>query len=90
MKTRLYWATQHIKRGIHDLRVAAICWWLSQQVDFLRWRCRLDALIPYAQPIPEPYRRPKEAVMPDADDICGDETLLPERRESCAVPVAIT
>lgn len=56
MKARLYWITQHMTRGIHDLRFAAICWWLSQQVDFLRWRWWLDGLIPQFQSVPAPVR----------------------------------
>ena len=54
MKARLYWTTQHMTRGIHDLRFAATCWWLSQRVDFLQWRWRLDALMPSPQPMPVP------------------------------------
>lgn len=56
MKARLYWTIQHMNRGIHDLRFAASCWWLSQRVDFLEWRWRLDALMPQPQTIPAPAR----------------------------------
>lgn len=54
MKAKLFWAIEHAKRGIHDLRFATTCWWLSQQVDFLEWRARLDALMPKQQPVPAP------------------------------------
>jgi len=54
MKAKLFWAIQHTKRGIHDLRFAAACWWLSQQVDFFERRSRLEALMPPPQPMPVP------------------------------------
>ena len=54
MTTRLYWTIQHMNRWMHDRRFAAGCWWLSQQVDFLEWRRRLDGLMP--QPILVPIR----------------------------------
>ena len=54
MKTRLYWTIRHMNRGIHDLRFSASCWWLSQRVDFLEWRWRLNALMPQPQPVPAP------------------------------------
>jgi len=54
MKTTIYWTIQHLKRGTHDLRFAATCWWLSQRVDFLEWRWRVAALMP--QPIPSTVR----------------------------------
>jgi hypothetical protein len=56
MKARLYWTTQRLTRGIHDLCFAATCWWLLRQVDFLQWRCRLDGLMPQLQPVPAPVR----------------------------------
>lgn len=54
MKAKLFWAIQHAKRGIHDLRFAATCWWLSQQVDFFERRSRLDALLPKQPSVPAP------------------------------------
>ncbi len=56
MKAKFYWALQHLTSGMHELRFAASCWWLSQQVDFLEWRWKLDALMPHPQPIPAPVR----------------------------------
>jgi hypothetical protein len=56
MKAKIYWTAQHMTRGIHDLRFAATCWWLSQRVDFLQWRWRLDGLMPQLQPVPAPVR----------------------------------
>ena len=56
MKAKLYWTIQHLKGSIHDLRFAATCWWLSQQVDFLEWRWQFNALMPQAQPIPAPIQ----------------------------------
>lgn len=49
MKTTIYWAIQHSRRAVHDLRFRATCWWLSQQVEFLEWRLRLETLMPPAQ-----------------------------------------
>ena len=54
MKTRIYWAIQHSRRAVHEFRFRAICWWLSQQVEFLEWRLRLEALMPPAQSDPTP------------------------------------
>ena len=54
MKAQLYWTIQHMKRGAHDVRFAATCWSLSQRVDFLAWRWRLEALMPLRRPIPAP------------------------------------
>lgn len=42
MKANLYWTIQHLKRGMHDIRFAAKCWWLSQQIEFLTWRIQVD------------------------------------------------
>lgn len=54
MKAKLFWAIEHAKRGIHDLRFATTCWRLSQQVDFLEWRSRFDALMPKPASVPTP------------------------------------
>ena len=54
MKTTIYWAIQHSRRAVHDLRFRATCWWLSQQVDFLEWRLRLDTLKPPVPSDPTP------------------------------------
>ena len=54
MKTTIYWAIQHSRRTLHEFRFRAICWWLSQQVEFLEWRLRLDTLMPPAQSNPMP------------------------------------
>jgi hypothetical protein len=54
MKTTIYWTIQHSCRAAHELRFRATCWWLSQQVEFLEWRLRLEALMPPAQSDPAP------------------------------------
>ena len=54
MKTTIYWTVQHIRRAALDLHFQATCWWLSQQVEFLGWRLRLDALMPHTQSDPTP------------------------------------
>ncbi len=56
MNTTWYWRIRHMRRGMRELRFAATCWWLSQQVDFLEWRRRLDAAMPRPQPVPVPVR----------------------------------
>lgn len=77
MKGRLYWATRHIRRSIHDLRFAATCWWLSQRVNFLEWPWRLDALMPHAQPIPAPILTTQGSRYAGRRRYCGDETPAP-------------
>lgn len=52
MKTTIYWAIQHIRRAACELRIRAACWWLTQQVEFLGWRLRLEVLMPPAQSDP--------------------------------------
>lgn len=42
MKTTIYWTLQHIRQVAHEIRFRAACWWLSQQVEFLDWRLRLE------------------------------------------------
>lgn len=54
MKTTVYWTIQHSRRTAHELRFRATCWWLSQQVEFLEWRLRLEALMPPAESNPMP------------------------------------
>lgn len=54
MKTWLYWTIRHMNRRMHDLRFAVSCWSLSQRVDFLEWRWRLNVLMPQPQTIPAP------------------------------------
>jgi len=54
MKTTIYWAAQHIRCAAHDVHFQARCWWLSQQVEFLEWRLRLEALMPAVQSDPAP------------------------------------
>lgn len=56
MKARLYWTIQHTKRGVQDLRFHVKCWWLSQHVDFLEWRWRIDRLMVQPQPVPIPIQ----------------------------------
>ena len=54
MKTTIYWTMQHSRRAVHEFRFRATCWWLSQQVEFLEWRLRLNGLRPPTQPDPMP------------------------------------
>ena len=54
MKTTIYWTIQHSRLAVHEFRLRATCWWLSQQVEFLEWRLRLEALMPPAQSDPAP------------------------------------
>jgi hypothetical protein len=54
MKTRIYWTMKHSLRALHECRFRATCWWLSQQVEFLEWRMRQEALIPTAKSKPVP------------------------------------
>lgn len=59
MKTTIYWAAQHIRRAALEFRFRAMCWWLSQQVEFLEWRLRLEALMPVmsSETAPAPARQ---------------------------------
>ena len=50
MKTKIYWASQHLIQATHELHVYAQCWWLGQQVEFLAWRLRLEASILTVKP----------------------------------------
>lgn len=54
MKATIYWTVQHIRRTAQELHFNARCWWLSQQVDFLEWRVRLEALMPDVPSEPAP------------------------------------
>jgi hypothetical protein len=54
MKTTIYWTVQHSRRAAHELRFRATCWWLSQQVEVLEWRLRLEALMPPVPSNPTP------------------------------------
>ena len=54
MKTTIYWTIQHSRAAMHEFRFRATCWWLSQQVEFLEWRLRLEAVMPPAQSDPTP------------------------------------
>ncbi|HEV8329325.1 MAG TPA: hypothetical protein VGQ08_17755 [Nitrospiraceae bacterium] len=54
MKTTIYWTILHSRRAVHEFRFRAACWWLSQQVEFLKWRLRLEALMPPTQSNPPP------------------------------------
>ena len=54
MKTTIYWTMQHSRCAMHEFRFRATCWWLSQQVEFLEWRLRLEALMPAVQSDPTP------------------------------------
>ena len=52
MKTTIYWTMQHSRLAVHEFRFRATCWWLSQQVEFLEWRLRLEALMPSVPSVP--------------------------------------
>ena len=54
MKTTIYWAMQHSRFAVNEFRFRATCWWLNQQVEFLEWRLRREAMIPSAQSVPTP------------------------------------
>ncbi len=54
MKTTIYWTMQHSRRAVHDFRFRATCWWLSQRVEFLERRLRLNGLRLPTQPDPMP------------------------------------
>jgi len=54
MKTTIYWAMQHSRHAVNEFRFHAICWWLNQQVEFLEWRLRREAMMPPAQSVPAP------------------------------------
>jgi len=54
MKTTIYWTMQHSRLAVHEFRFRATCWWLSQQVEFLEWRLRLEALMPFVPSDPVP------------------------------------
>jgi len=54
MKTTIYWAMQHSRCAVHEFRFRTTCWWLSQQVEFLEWRMRREALMPTAESNPVP------------------------------------
>ena len=54
MKTTIYWAVQHIRRAALEFRFRAMCWWLSQQAEFLEWCLRLEALMPVMPSEPAP------------------------------------
>jgi hypothetical protein len=54
MKTTIYWTMQHSRRSVYEFRFRVTCWWLSQQVEFLEWRLRLEALMPPARSNPTP------------------------------------
>jgi hypothetical protein len=54
MKTNIYRAMQHSRDAVNEFRFCAACWWLNQQVGFLGWRLRREAMMPPAQSVPAP------------------------------------
>lgn len=46
MNATIYWTGQRIQRAVHEAPFSAKLWWLNQQVGFLEWRVRLEALLP--------------------------------------------
>jgi len=45
MKTTIHWAMQHSRQAVHEFRLRTTYWWLSQQVGFLEWRMRREAVM---------------------------------------------
>jgi hypothetical protein len=64
MKMTIYWTKQHSRRDVHEFRFRAACCWLSQEVEFLGWRLRLETLCPPCHPILCRHRTDKEVSMP--------------------------
>lgn len=58
MKTRMYWASQHVRLAIHEIRHSFNCWCLGQRVEFLEWRLALDALAPQSHSVPASFEYP--------------------------------
>ena len=54
MKTTIYWTMQHSRCAVHEFRFRAACCWLSQEVEFLGWRLRLETLMPSVPSDPVP------------------------------------
>ena len=54
MKSNIYWIVRHAQRGVHDLRFAVKCWWLSHHIDFVEWRMTVTATLPQSitRPVP--------------------------------------
>ncbi len=50
MRTKIYWAIQHLSQTRYEMQVRVRCWWLGQQVEFLTWRLRLEASMLTVQP----------------------------------------
>lgn len=50
MKTKIYWAIQHLNQTTDEMQVRVRCWWLGQQVEFLTWRLCLEASVLTVQP----------------------------------------
>ena len=53
MKTTIYWTMQHSRRALHELRLRLTYWWLTQRVEFLEWRLKLEAEMPPAPSSPK-------------------------------------
>ncbi len=53
MHTRIYWSIQHACRALHEMRFTLNCWWLSRQVELLKWRLGLDTWVPQPRSVPE-------------------------------------
>lgn len=51
MNATIYWTTQRVQRKAQEFRWAAQLWWLNQQVEFVGWRYRLEALLPSTMPL---------------------------------------
>lgn len=45
MKTTIYWAIQHCCSVVLEFRFRVACWWLSQHVEFLEWRLKLEGML---------------------------------------------
>lgn len=49
MRTTIYWTLQHLGQAVDEMRFRCSCWWLSQQIDFLNLRLRLESAMPSMQ-----------------------------------------
>lgn len=45
MRTAIYWTARHCRGAVRQRQFCLRCWWLSQQVDFLDWRLRLEPIL---------------------------------------------
>lgn len=46
MNATIYWTTQRMRQRAQEFRWATRLWWLKQQVEYVGWRYRVEALLP--------------------------------------------